>query len=283
MTPSSSSSALVRALVAATALTALGCADNAASVEIRHLALPTTNPSLQGSCAVTADPMASKLLGSTLDVALRDNYLAFPLIQNNMFQNRQGELNRTDQRAIVGVHVDVELTTLGGQLLSLATATGTVPSSYRLPLNSDVIPAGNSSTPGFGTLALTVIPGPQGQALRERLGCTGFGAGVPPAPFCAQQSETIQVTLRPTFRTLGGLELTSAANAVWKNVAPYTFPLTVCCGCLLSFPQGVNAACRSTSMTMTTTTTQSYCVTGQDFPVPCTVCGGAPQCSREGC
>lgn len=272
---------MVRALVAASAVLVAGCADNSASVQIRHLVAPQANPSLPGACSLSNDPGSPKLLASVLDVALRDNYIVFPLIQNNLFANRAGELNRPDQRAIMGQYVDVELTTLSGALLSL----GTAPSTYRVPMNSDVIPAGITSAPGFGVVEVSAIPGPQGQALRERLGCTGFATGVaPPAAFCSNASETIQVTLRPTFRTVGGVELTSAVGAVWKNVAPYTFPLTICCGCLLSIPSGYTSACQPATMMATTpTTTTGYCLAGQDLPLACTQCGGAPQCSRSGC
>jgi hypothetical protein len=280
MTPSSSS-ALVRALVAASAVFAVGCADNSASVQIRHLIAPQANPSLPGACSLSNDPSSPKLLASVLDLALRDNYIVFPLIQNNLFANRAGELNRPDQRAIMGQYVDVELTTLSGALLSL----GTVPSTYRVPVNSDVIPAGITSLPGFGVIEVSAIPGPQGQALRERLGCTGFASGAaPPAAFCANASETIQVTLRPTFRTVGGVELTSSVSAVWKNVAPYTFPLTICCGCLLAIPSGYTPGCQpATMMTAAPTTAAAYCLPGQDLPLSCTECGGGPQCSRSGC
>lgn len=280
----SANRSLLRALVAASAMTAIGCADNSASVEIRHLSLAQANPSLPGSCSVSADPSASKLLGSVLDIALRDNYVAYPLIQNNLFQSRSGELNRPDQRAIQAQYVDVELTTLGGALLSLAGPSGTVPSSYRVPMASDLIPAGTTATPGYGNASLTVLTSAQVAALRERLGCTGFATGSPPpAAFCARQSETITVTLRPTYRTLGGLELTASAQATWRNASAYTFPLTVCCGCLLNIPSGFNAACQSTTMGTTTTMTQGYCIGGQDFPTDCTTCAGQPQCSRSGC
>lgn len=279
----SANRSLLRALVAASAMTAIGCADNSASVEIRHLSLAQANPTLPGACSVSADPSSPKLLGSVLDVALRDNYVAYPLIQNNLFQTRSGELNRPDQRAIQAQYVDVELTTLGGALLSLAGPSGSVPSSYRVPMASDLIPAGTNSTPGYGNASLTVLTSAQAEALRERLGCTGFATGAPPpAAFCARKSETITVTLRPTYRTLGGLELTAAAQATWRNASAYTFPLTVCCGCLLNIPAGYNAACQSTTMT-TMTTTMSYCVSGQDFPTDCTTCAGQPQCSRSGC
>lgn len=279
MTPSTSR-ALVRALVAASAVMAVGCADNSASVEIRQLMLPQANPTLPGACSLSNDPSSPKLLASVLDLALRDNYVAFPLVQNNMFGNRSGELNRPDQRAIMGQYVDVELTTLAGALLSL----GATPSSYRVPISSDVIPAGSASAPSFGVIEVSAITAAQGQALRDRLGCTGFAAGAPPAPFCARTSETIQVTLRPTFRTVGGVELTSAVGAVWKNVAPYTFPLTICCGCLLQIPTGYNEACMSLSSTATTPASSlSYCLAGQDLPLSCLACGGGPECSRSGC
>jgi sulfur carrier protein ThiS len=276
----SSSSAWFRSLLAVSAVFALGCADNAASVQIRHLVAPQANPIQPNACSLSNDPSSPKLLASVLDLALRDNYIVFPLVQNNLFSNRAAEVNRPDQRAIMAQYVDVELTTLSGALLSL----GTAPSTFRVPVNGDVIPAGVGASPGFGVIEVSAIPGAQGQALRERLGCTGFASGArPPEAFCANASETIQVTLRPTFRTVGGVELTSAVGAVWKNVAPYTFPLTICCGCLLSIPAGYNDACQPASMSSMPATTVPYCLPGQDLPLACTDCGGAAQCSRRGC
>jgi hypothetical protein len=271
------------ALLVAPALVA-GCAENYASVEIRQFMVAQANPASPLACTVAPDPSGTKVLSSILDVALRDNYVAFPLIQNNMFQTRSAEFNRPDQRAITAQFVDVELTTADGMTrLTLSNAGAPVPSSYRIPVRSDLIPAGNGTTPGFGVMEMPLIPASVGLALRERLGCTGFVAGAPPAPFCANDSQTIRVTVRPTFRTVGGQELSGAAGSTWTNVSPYTFPLTVCCGCLLSFPSNVDARCQMMMGSMSSTSTTGYCLIGQDFPTLCTSCAGRPECSREGC
>ncbi len=277
---------LAFALLAAPAFAA-GCAENYASVSIRQLMVAQANPASPLACTATPDPGSPKILTSVLDVALRDNYVAYPLVQNNLYASRSLENNRPEQRALIAQFVDVELTTAdGASRLALADENGAaVPSNYRIPTRSDPIPPGIAGNPGFAVIEMPVIPPNVGRALRERLGCTGFAPGAPPAPFCSNDSQTIRVTLRPTFRTQGGVELSSAVGSVWENVAPYTFPLTVCCGCLLNFPPNVDRACRMTGGAMSGggTSTMGYCLVGQDFPTLCTSCAGRPECSREGC
>jgi hypothetical protein len=279
---------LALALVAAPAFAA-GCAENHASVSIRQLMVAQANPASPLACTAAPDPGAPKILTSVLDVALRDNYVAYPLVQNNLYASRALESNRPEQRGLVAQFVDVELTTVdGANRLSLTDENGdAVPSRYRVPARSDLIPPGAAGNPGFAVIEMPVIPSNVGRALRERLGCTGFAAGAPPAPFCSNDSQTIRVTLRPTFRTQGGVELSSVVGSVWENVAPYSFPLTVCCGCLLNFPPNVDRACRPTGGMAagggTGTATTGYCLVGQDFPTLCTSCMGRPECSREGC
>jgi len=146
------------ALLVAPALVA-GCAENYASVEIRQFMVAQASPASPLACTVAPDPSGTKVLSSILDVALRDNYVAFPLIQNNMFQTRSAEFNRPDQRAITAQFVDVELTTADGMTrLTLSNAGAPVPSSYRIPVRSDLIPAGNGTTPGFGVMEMPLIP-----------------------------------------------------------------------------------------------------------------------------
>lgn len=265
--------------VAAIALSA--CAPNYASVEISHLIVPQPNPQTPGVCSASSDPNAPKVLSSVLDLALRDNYTAIALVQNNMFRNRSVDLNRPDTRSVFAQYVDVELTTSAGQALTLPNGA---PALYRINVRGDLIATAPGGLPGFGVLEIPVITATQGAALRERLGCNNFIMGAPPEPFCRNDSITVQVTLRPTFRTLGGDILTSDRNSPWTNVRPYSFPLTVCCGCLVTFPSGFDTSCQPLSMTGSAMTpTGNSCLVGQDFPSPCTVCASQPQCQRTGC
>jgi hypothetical protein len=280
MLGSSMQSFVVRFSAALTVMTLAGCAENYASVEIRQFMVAQADPMNPSACTVNPDPGGIKLLSSVLDVALRDNYVAFALVQNNLFQTRNGDRNRPDQRSIFGESVEVELTTLDG--MTLLTLPG-APSTYSVPVRSDIINAGTGGSPGYGVLEIPVITAAQGRALRERLGCTGFAPGAPPAAFCANDAITVRVTLRPTFRTVGGDTLTALRSATWKNVAPYTFPLTVCCGCLLQIPQGLDATCQAPMGSTMTGQQLSYCIAGQDFATPCTVCATRPECQRAGC
>ena len=268
------------ALLVSTAFVLGACAPNLASVEIRQLVVAQPNPQIPGLCSASADPNAPKVLTSVLDVALRDNYVALALVQNNMFRSRSVDLNRPDTRSVFARHVDIELTTSAGGMLALP---GGGPAFYRVPLRGDLIETAPGGLPGFAVLEIPVITAAQGAALRDRLVCTGFAAGAPPEPFCRNDSITVQVTLRPEFQTLGGDVLSSMRDATWNNVRPYSFPLTVCCGCLLTIPVGFNAACQAAMGTMAMTQINGACFVGQDSPVPCTTCGSAPQCQRTGC
>ncbi|MDP3276785.1 MAG: hypothetical protein Q8Q09_16415 [Deltaproteobacteria bacterium] len=258
----------------------VGCAENLASVEIRQFQQPIADPMNPTACVVNADQNSLKLFTSVLDLSLRDSYTAFPLIQNNLYSSRSVESNRPDQRAILPQFVDVELATLDGTtLLSLPDPAGgaAMLNRYRIPLRTDLINAGSSSGAGFGVVEMPVIPSNVGAALRARLGCDDT------ANLCARRSLTINVTLRPTYRTVGGLTISGARDSTWTNAAPYSFPLTVCCGCLVEFPgSGVDSACRSTAMTAEAAVL-GYCLVGQDYPISCLRCNGNPACQPRTC
>lgn len=252
----------------------IGCAENHVSVQIRGLQAPQANSMNPGICSITADPMAAKLLSPVLDVMLANQYVAFPLIQNNLASGRNLDINRADTRAIMGRFADIQLTTAGGLGLTLP---GGVPSSYRIPIASDRIDGANGAIPGYGIVQMPIVGAAQVAALKARLGCDD------PAVVCGAPSMTVVVTIRPTFETTGGLTL-SGSDPPWVNVAPYTFPLTVCCGCLVSYPTNVDTNCNPIMGAMApSTSNQDYCLLGQDFASSCTRCRGNTACSRAGC
>ena len=266
-------------LVGISGLSALtGCAENHVSVQIRQLQAPQVNTMNTSICTVPSDPMAGKLLAPVLDVATATNYLAFPLIQNNLASGRNLDINRADTRAIQGRFADISLTTVGGLGLTLAGA----PSAYRIPIVSDRIDGANGALPGFGVVEMPVIPQAQVAALRVRLGCADLVNDT--TSLCTRRSETVIVTIRPTFETTGG-QVLSGSDGPWINVAPYSFPLTVCCGCLVSFPATVDTECNPmmAGAMAAASTNQDYCILGQDFPSSCLRCRNNPACRPSTC
>jgi hypothetical protein len=249
-----------------------GCAENHVSVQIRGLQAPQVNAMNASICSITADPMGAKVLSPVLDVALAYQYTAFPLIQNNLATGRNLDINRADTRAIQGRYADIQLTNASGQGLTLVGA----PSSYRIPISSDRIDAANGPIAGYGIVQMPVVGPAQVAALKARLGCDDV------ANLCTRRSETVVVTIRPTFETTGG-QVLSGSDPPWINVAPYSFPLTVCCGCLVSFPPNVDANCDPLMGAMASTTNMDYCLLGQDFASSCTRCRGNPACGRLAC
>ena len=92
-----------------------------------------------------------------------------------------------------------------------------------------------------------------------------------PAPISAKLPGEVLAKIRVFGSTLGGKDITSSE---------LDFPITVCDGCLVTYPaQGDPTAttymCPTPSATDMTATTVGPCVQGQDTPFSCTLCSAA--------
>ena len=197
----------------------------------------------QPECSVKADPTSPHRLGGVLDISLRDTYQAVLLVGNQLVPRGDHDKIRTETSRV----------TIKGAEVTLLTDTGSVIQEFSVPSSGFVDP-GTSDDPGYGAADVTLIP-------------AGLVAGA-----AAGGAILLVAEVRVFGDTLGGDEITSA---------PYNFNITVCDGCLISYPpdaslqQGANYICGSA--VDQGSAPDAPCRIGQDEAVDCRVCASSNQ------
>ncbi len=232
---------------------ASACAHNDASMVVNGVLAPPTPQN--GVCSYTADPTQAKISSGTLDVGLLSSYTPELLVANQMISRQNNtqlaaETSRIIMQGAV-VHVD---DTDNNEINSFTS------------LASGFIDPGTSGAPGYGPMAVTIIDPKTAQALQGSLPVLG----------------TKRVIARVTVfgQTAGGTDLESNE---------FQFPVDVCNGCLVTFPEGSDdpvkqAAnggvpnCSAVAASGASTTTVIPCVIGQDQIVSCQLCQGKAVC-----
>ena len=256
---------LLGALVLGSVLTsAAGCVENTVSVYIRQVQAPTVAGAL---CMVTPYPLSQSISEGTLDVSLRDSYTMTPLIANQLVTRASMDQLRAETSTIniQGFVVELHEGSPEGPLVGPAFSV----------YQNVVVPAAlSANTPGYAFARLQVIPPQVGVALRGavcQIDRTGVNESCP-VYRVVSVNRTILVKLTAFGASLGGNNVESA---------PFYFPVTVCCGCLITFPVDADAPA-----TMTTGVGPdcnngmpligpASCNLGQDFPVDCRFCSSA--------
>jgi hypothetical protein len=256
---------LLGALVLGGVLTsAAGCVDNTVSLYIRQVQAPLVAGAV---CMVTPDPFALSIPSGTLDVALKNNYTMTPLIANQLVTRASMDLLRAETSTvnIQGFVVELREGSPDGPLVGPAFSV----------YQNVVVPAAlTATTPGYAWANIQVIPPQVGDALRGavcQIDRTGVNESCP-VYRVVSASRTILVKLTAFGASLGGNDVESS---------PFYFPVTVCCGCLITFPVDADAPA-----TMTTGIGRdcnngmpligpASCNLGQDFPVDCRYCSTA--------
>lgn len=193
-------------------------------------------------CSVRADPTSAHWLGGVMDTALTSTYEAALLIGNQLVSRGDRDKVRTETSRVV----------IEGAEVAVLSATGGVLQEFSVPATGFVDP-GTSDEPGYGSASATLIPS----------GVVSAGPG-----------EVFLVTaeVRVFGTTLGGDEIESAK---------LTFPITICYGCLISFPADADDPAQPGYQCATGTgeAVDAPCRIGQDEPVDCRVCVGSnPAC-----
>lgn len=252
----------------------VGCVDNTLSVFIRQVQAPTV---AGVTCNYSIDPTGQTITEGTLDVALRNSYTMAPLIANQLIARSNMEMRRLETSTvnIQGFVIELHEGSPEGPLVGPAFSV----------YQNVVIPAAlSSAVPGYGFAQIQVIPPQVGEALKAavcRIDNTGVTADCP-VPRVTSVNRRILVKVIAFGESLG-------QNVV--ESAPFFLPLTVCCGCLLTFPPesdapattmgaGVGPDCNSGMAVIG----PASCALGQDFPVDCRYCSGSgnPLCQPRG-
>jgi hypothetical protein len=242
----------VLGVAGACALVAPGCQDNESMLFIVGvLAVETTN------CLAKPERGATLRAGGALDTSLASGYRAALLVGSQLTQRGSREQLRTETARLSLEGAEVTLNDAAGAPLDIGTANpfSTLGTGF-------VDPAGGTD-PGFGVIFVDVIPGAISDKVAQSL---PKGDGI------------IVAKIRAFGTTLGGQEVESG---------DYTFPLRICNGCLVSYPNSANSAavgdeylCQATAATAAAT---PVCFLGQDVPVPCTMCSGALEVCLHPC
>ena len=215
------------------------CSDNQGSIFIRQVNLPVPT----NNCIVTADPQNLTLGIGTLDVALRKEYTATLLVGNQLTP-------RGNQQSL---RVETSRVQLEGSEVSATDTTGaTVFGPVTVPGSGFVDPA-SGTDPGWGLIDSVLF------AMSDALAPTISHKG----------ARTLNVTSRVRVfgHTLGGTSVESG---------DFLFPISVCYGCLLSFPTDANDSSKGYPNcdipASNGTTISAPCTPGQDDTVDCRVC-----------
>lgn len=241
-------SLLVLGLVASATVPA--CVDNDRSIFIRSLMFPATNRQ-NGACLYQLDPNQPGQFYGTLDVGLRDNYVAVLLVGNQMIARADPLMATTESNRIHLNGIISRITDLDGNDIREFTqpATGF----------ADV---GSAGTPGYGLIGATVV---------DKIAADSLAASIPRGGL-----RTLVINVKAYGKTLGGVDVESGE---------FQFPLRVCNGCLVDFSSGNDPNiqpqpnCERALTTGGATTTQLPCFEGQDEAVPCQLCKELAACN----
>jgi hypothetical protein len=238
-----------RAVVAALAvgsavLASPGCADSEAMIFIRQAQATVSSGS--GGCVADASPSSLFRTGGTLDVAFRLQYTAALLVGNQLVARGNASQLKSETSRIA----------LQGAVVRVQDANGSVQWGPVTVPGSGFIDPASGANASYGVTDTILLGSEYGARLAMELQ--------------AQPGLIRHLTavVKVFGRTLGGLNVDSGE---WQ------FPLSVCYGCLISFPREADdlklmdqpncqlAASTGTSLALP-------CEVGQDDTVDCRVC-----------
>jgi len=224
----------------AMAVGASACADNESSIFIRQVLVPSGS-----DCTYSADPGGAALALGVMDLAFTREYWAGLLVGNQLVARGASDQLRTETARFRAEGAEVEIETTSGDLVQ----------SFTVPVSGFADPSGGTE-PGWGVVHAVLIDGTTGQSL-----AAGFAEGER-SPVVGR----VVVVVKVFGRTLGGREVESGE---------FRFPISVCYGCLVSFPPDATDPDLPTPNCANVGTGSSGevpCYVGQDEPIDCRVC-----------
>lgn len=196
---------------------------------------------LAPACAVDSSPDSTALSAGVLDIGFRKTYQANLLIGNQLVSRGSPQLSRTETSNVQFRSAVVRVEDSGGNVLR----------EFSVPITG-FVEASAAGAASYGIAAVPLID----------------SEGVSAAGISATTSKRLFSYVKVTGETLGGSEVESAE---------FGFPITVCLGCLVSFPADADDPtidgpdCKNTAAT-SGATTNAACIPGQDAPVDCRSC-----------
>lgn len=227
------------------------CASNDQSVFIRQVMAPPQNRT-GGACTYTADPQQAALFEGSLDVGVRDNYIAVLLFGNQLSSRGDRTANRAESNRVLlnGAIVKV-IDPVTNSTINEFTSTGT---GVADPLTGD--------QPNYGLLSVIAI-----DAETKRRILAQF-----PAELAKRDGTKLLIANVKAFgQTLGGVDV---------ETNEYQLPIRVCNGCSITFAgandvnQQPNPNCKAALSEQAVLP----CRLGQDETTPCQLCAGRPLC-----
>lgn len=249
---------VVSLLVCALAVSAAApaCTDNDQSLFIRNALAPAQNRQ-NGACIYTDDPQQAALFYGDVDLGIRDNYTGVFLVGNQ-------QIPRGDPLA---VRAESNRVHLNGGIVRITRPDGALVREFTASATGFADPQNNNAA-DFGVMGMIVIDAPTAAILRDNLVAEAARltslqpANTPPVNV---RSLSLQVlaNIRVIGRSLGGTDIESAE---------YTYPINVCVGCRVAFPDGVNDpnnarqpnCLLAPTATTAVSTAPPACVAGQD-------------------
>jgi hypothetical protein len=242
---------LVGLLIAGAAgAVAPACAHDDSTLFIRDVISPA--PVAVGQiCTYTSDPTQPFVPSGILDTGLRGEYDAVFLVGNQMVP--QGNPN-TPATETSYIKVD-------GAVVRVTTADGKPLDSFTTLVGTTINPSVGTS-PSYSPVGATIVDG------------TALADPRVSGPVSAGGSVTVVTYTRFFGHTLGG-------QSVESN--EFEFPVTVCYGCLVSFPADEQSGAApspncGSAVSGSTTATTVPCVPGQDQAIDCAHCLDRPVC-----
>jgi len=185
-----------------------------------------------------------------MDLAFTRQYMAGLLIGNQLVARGSADQLRTETSRFRAEGAEVEIETTDGSRIK----------SFTVPVSGFADP-GRGSEPGWGLVHAVLIDAGTGESLVSS--------------FVEGQRNTlvgrVVASVKVFGRTLGGQEVESAE---------FRFPISICYGCLVSFPaDATNPDLPLPNCGNTGSSSSDMCQVGQDEPSDCRDCqamGGAP-------
>jgi hypothetical protein len=223
---------------------ASACADNNQSLFIRQVQSPES-----GQCSYTNDPTADHYMSGFLDLMLVSEYRAVLLVGNQLVPRGNADMVRAETSRIQLDEAEV----------TVEFSDGTEINSFTIPGNGFVDPS-SGSEPGWGVFGTVLIDSNTGKALLSALQV--------PAGQRGTRVGRVVAVVKVFGKTLGGKDVESGE---------FRFPIEVCYGCSVSFPQsrwlddGVTPVpnCQGCA---DVTDLQGACTPGQDSTIDCCKC-----------
>jgi hypothetical protein len=235
-------------LALSTALLVPACAKNESSIAIRGVLTPTPD-----TCQVTATIDFPQYRVGVIDVALRSEYFAALLVENQLVARGDPNKLRTETSSIELYAADVQLQDAGGAPLVRSNGSQ---AAFTVPI-SGFIDQAVGGTPGLGFTDVLLVDSATSADLAK-----------------TKQPTDLVANVVLHGRTLGGNELTTGE---------WTFPIRACYLCLLTCPaKADDPLVPGPDCLSTAEEPKANCRVGADEIVDCRSCRNNPLCACTG-